>query len=102
MLAGCAQHSAEHRRIRIVMKKYAFDLPVVRLKQGETVILEVSSAAVPHGFEVPDLKIREPVQRNQPPAVVTLTAARKGEFPVQCGIIGGPGHDGMIGKIVVQ
>ena len=84
------------------MKKYAFQPPVVQIRQGETVTPVVTSADVPHGFEAPDFGVREPAQPKQPAAVIPFTATRKGEFPMQFGVICGPGHDSMVGKIVVQ
>lgn len=83
------------------MKRYAFEPAEIHVKQGETVILEVSTADVQHGLEIPDLGLREPIQPKHP-ALVTLTPRTKGEFPMVCSIICGPGHDDMQGKLVVE
>ncbi len=87
--------------IPVVMKKYAFDPPVIRVKKGQLVELDVSTADVQHGFTVPDLGIREPIQPRRPARIV-FKADRAGVFPMTCSIICGPGHDDMAGKIIVE
>ncbi len=98
-LPGC--HRAEPRHIKLVMKRYAFVPAEVHVRQGETVVLEVTTADVQHGIEIPDLGIREPVQPRFT-TEVRLTPKQKGEFPMACSIICGPGHDDMQGKLVVE
>lgn len=88
--------------IHVVMKKYAFDPAVIRVKKGQVVELDVSTADVQHGFSVPDLGIKEPIQPHRAPAKVVFKADRAGVFPMTCSIICGPGHDDMVGKIVVE
>ncbi len=87
--------------IPVVMKKYALDPPVIRVKKGQLVELDVSTADVQHGFTVPDLGIKEPIQPRRPARIV-FKADRAGVFPMSCSIICGPGHDDMAGKIVVE
>lgn len=100
--AGCRkQNTPAAERIKVVMKKYSFDPSVIHVKAGQTTELEVSSADVQHGFDVPALGIREAVRPGQP-AVVTLKSPAKGEYEVVCGIICGPHHDDMKGKLVVE
>ena len=87
--------------IPVVMKKYAFDPPLIRVRRGQVVELDVSTADVQHGFTVPDLGIKEPIQPRRP-AKIVFKADRAGVFPMSCSIICGPGHDDMTGKIVVE
>jgi heme/copper-type cytochrome/quinol oxidase subunit 2 len=56
---------------------------------------------VQHGFDVPKLGIKEPIQPGKPASVI-LTAPAKGEYEIVCGIICGPHHDDMGGKLVVE
>jgi heme/copper-type cytochrome/quinol oxidase subunit 2 len=56
---------------------------------------------VQHGFDVPALGIKEPVQPGKT-TVVSFVAPRKGEYKVLCGVICGPHHEDMLGKLVVQ
>ncbi|MBZ5646726.1 MAG: cupredoxin domain-containing protein [Acidobacteriia bacterium] len=87
--------------IPVVMKKYSFDPPVIRVKRGQLVELDVSTADVQHGFTVRDLGIKEPIPPHRP-AKIIFKADRAGVFPMTCSIICGPGHDDMVGKIIVE
>ena len=99
---GCRSSSnpaAEH--IKVVMKKYSIEPAVIHVKAGQITELEVSTADVQHGFDVPGLGIKEPVRSGQP-AVITLKSPPKGEYKVICGIICGPRHDDMLAKLVIE
>src|SRR5258708_2299970 len=87
IMPGCEKKGASGApRIKVVMKKYQIDPPVIRVKAGETTELEVSTADVQHGFDVPLLRIKEPVRPGQA-AIITLKAPAKGEYSVVCCII---------------
>ncbi|HET9840213.1 MAG TPA: cupredoxin domain-containing protein [Candidatus Angelobacter sp.] len=88
-------------RIKVVMKKYSIEPAVIRVKAGQTTDLEVSTADVQHGFDVPGLGIKEPVRPGNP-AIITLKSPSKGEYKVVCGIICGPHHEDMQAKLVVE
>lgn len=83
------------------MRKYAIEPNEIHLKVGQPVRFVVTSGDVQHGFSVPDLGIREPVPAGQS-AVFDFTPDRKGVFEMKCGIICGPGHEQMTGRIVVE
>jgi cytochrome c oxidase subunit II len=100
--AGCQKpNNTGAERIKVVMKKYSIEPSVIHVKAGQTTELEVSSADVQHGFDVPELGIKEPVRVGQP-AVITLKSPAKGEYKVVCGIICGPHHEDMVAKLVVE
>jgi len=101
-ILGCRKPSdpnAEH--IIVVMKKYSIDPAVIHVKAGKTTELEVSTSDVQHGFDVPELSIKEPVREGQP-TIVTLKSPPKGDYKVVCGIICGPHHDDMVARLVVE
>ncbi|HEY7404504.1 MAG TPA: cupredoxin domain-containing protein [Candidatus Angelobacter sp.] len=100
--AGCHKESnPSAERIKVVMKKYSFEPSVIHVKAGQTTELEITTADVQHGFDVPGLGIKEPVKPGQT-AIVTLKSPPKGEYNVVCGIICGPHHDDMTAKLVVE
>jgi cytochrome c oxidase subunit 2 len=102
LLSGCSQDlGPPDVKERLVMKKYEFIPPVVRVKQGQVVELEVVTADVQHGLAVPELGIKAAVHPGDV-TEVKFRAAKKGEFPMRCYILCGPGHDDMQGKIVVE
>jgi cytochrome c oxidase subunit 2 len=98
---GCQKQSHADQRIQVVMKKYSIEPAVILVKAAQITELEVSTADVQHGFDVPDLHIKEPVRSGQP-AVITLNHPPKGEYKVVCGIICGPHHEDMQAKLVVE
>jgi cytochrome c oxidase subunit II len=102
-VAGCGKsnNSKEPVRIKVVAKKYRFEPQEIRLKKGEEVVLEVSTADVQHGFHVPELDITEPIQKGKV-AEIRFTPKERGAYNVECNIICGPGHDDMAGKIIVE
>jgi cytochrome c oxidase subunit II len=98
---GCQKQSHADQRIQVVMKKYSIEPAVIHVKAGQVTELNVSTADVQHGFDVPGLGIKEPVRSGQP-AVITLNHPPKGEYKVVCGIICGPHHEDMVAKLVVE
>ena len=101
-VCSCArQQTVGATHIGVTMRRFAIEPDVIRVKQGENVVLDVSSKDVQHGFEVQELGINEPIQPGKP-AHIPLDTSKKGEFDVDCSIICGLGHNGMTAKIVVE
>jgi cytochrome c oxidase subunit 2 len=102
LLSSCSRKQAAPAvHLAITMRKFVIDPNVIRVKQGENVVLDVSSKDVQHGFQVEQLGINEPIQPGKP-AAIALDTSKKGEFKMECSIICGAGHDEMTGKIVVE
>jgi len=101
LLFAAACNSEPDVKIAVVMKKYSVQPAEIRVKKGQRVQLTVSTADVQHGFAVPDLGIKEPVQKGRP-AVIVFEARQAGTFPITCSIVCGPGHDEMAGRLVVE
>lgn len=99
--AGCQHKSAPVEHINVTMKKYTISPSEIRVKSGQPVELDVTAADVQHGFDVPALGIKEPVQPGKT-TVISFTPSQKGQFDVQCGIICGPHHDDMTAKLIVE
>lgn len=101
LFSGCASPAVPARTIAVEMKKYTIAPAQIRVKQGESVTLQVAAADVEHGFDVPDLKISEPVKPGKS-ATIRLDTRKKGTFNVECGIICGARHDEMKAQIIVE
>jgi len=101
LAGGCQKAKAPGRQISVVMKKYEIQPAVIRVKSGEPVELDVTTADVQHGLDVPDLGIKESVQPGRTTRI-TFTPQKKGQFKVLCGVICGPHHEDMMGKLVVE
>ncbi len=100
-LDGCSRFSEKPVRIDITAKKYRWEPAEIRVKQGTLVELHITSLDVQHGFDIPDVGMKEPIPKRGT-AVVRFRAARRGEFKIACSIVCGPGHDDMQGKLIVE
>ena len=101
VVPGCQKKVAPGVRIGVVMKKYSIDPPVIHVKAGEVVALEVTTADVQHGLDIPELGIKKPVQPGKT-TTVSFTAPAKGEYKIVCGVICGPHHEDMRGTLAVE
>jgi cytochrome c oxidase subunit II len=100
--AGFAVSAANAPRIvRITAKKFEFDPPQIRLKRGETVVLELVTADRAHGFKLPGLGIRLDALPGEIHRL-TVTPDAAGRFVFLCDVFCGEGHDEMEGHIVVE
>jgi cytochrome c oxidase subunit 2 len=101
-VCGCRENkSPADQTIKVVMKKYNFEPSEIHVKSGQTIELEVTTADVQHGLDIPDLGIKESVQPGKT-ATVRFKAPAKGEYKIVCGVICGPHHDDMQAKLVVE
>ncbi len=81
-------------------RQFSWD-PVIKLKKGETYRLHISSADVLHGFSVYPMNINFMVIPGYD-YVLTVTPTEAGEYRVVCNEYCGPGHQFMVGKIIVE
>jgi cytochrome c oxidase subunit 2 len=99
-LAGVAALAAEPRVIKVVAKKFVYVPDRIEVKQGESVVLELTAPEVPMGFNLPDFKVRADVIPGQM-ATVRFTADKAGSFTFLCDVFCGQGHEDMSGMLVV-
>ena len=84
------------------MKRYSIEPAEIRVSSGKRIQLEVTTADVQHGLDIPDLGIHESVQPGRTTYVDFTAPAKQGEYKVSCGILCGPHHDDMVARLVVQ
>jgi cytochrome c oxidase subunit 2 len=75
--------------------------PALRLRQGETYRLHLSSLDLQHGFSLQPLNMNFQVLPGYD-HVLTITPTSKGEFTIVCNEFCGIGHSSMSGKIFVE
>lgn len=85
---------ASPRRVEITAKRFAFEPAEITVKKGEAVELEVTSADVPHGLRIRELKIDLRVSRGKN-AETTFTPQAAGTFVGHCSVFCGSGHGEM-------
>lgn len=75
--------------------------PILKLRQGETYRLHISSFDLQHGFSVQPINMNFQVMPGYD-HVLTITPTHAGEFTIVCNEFCGLGHHHMIGKIIVE
>ena len=75
--------------------------PVLKLREGETYRLHMSSIDLQHGFSLQPLNMNFQVSPGYD-HVITITPTSAGEFTIVCNEFCGIGHDRMIGKLLVE
>lgn len=75
--------------------------PVLKLKEGQTYRLHVSSTDLQHGFSLMPLNMNFQVLPGYD-HVLTITPTMKGDYTILCNEFCGVGHHMMTGKIIVE
>ncbi len=75
--------------------------PVLKLKEGQTYRLHLSSVDLQHGFSLLPMNMNFQVLPGYD-FVLTLTPTEKGEFDIVCNEFCGIGHHIMTGRIIVD
>ncbi len=84
----------------LVAKQFNFEPNTITVNQGDTVVLNITGADVPHGFSLPDFNINETITPNQT-KTIEFVANKAGTFTFSCSVVCGTGHDSMKGELVV-
>ncbi|HLD71941.1 MAG TPA: cupredoxin domain-containing protein [Candidatus Peribacteraceae bacterium] len=92
---------AKEKTIKMTAELWKFTPNIVRVKQGETITLEVTGVSGTHGFSVPGLGISETIIQGNTVSV-TIPTDKTGTFAFSCSIQCGSGHNDMTGQIIVE
>jgi cytochrome c oxidase subunit II len=87
--------------IKITAKRFEYSPNEIQLKKGVPVVLELTSMDVHHGFNCPDLKLREDIYPKKV-TKVRIVPDKVGTFPFHCDVFCGEGHENMEGTIIVK
>jgi cytochrome c oxidase subunit 2 len=88
------------RVIHITAKNFEFSPDSVKLKKGEPVVFEISSADRKHGFSLRAFGVRTDVLPGKV-SRVQFTPDKTGTFTFSCDVFCGDGHEEMTGTVVV-
>jgi cytochrome c oxidase subunit 2 len=91
---------AEERVIRMLAKKFEFVPNEITLKQGEPVVLELTTDDVTMGFYCKELNASAEIVPGKP-VQIRLAPERAGTYDFICDVFCGDGHEDMAGKIHV-
>jgi cytochrome c oxidase subunit 2 len=103
VLLGAVQATGarNERVIKIEARRFRFTPNEIELKKGDAVILELTALDFPHGFSVPDLKLRADLVIGKP-VQVRLKPEQEGRIPFLCDNFCGSGHEEMTGTLIVR
>ncbi len=96
-----AKPARKEKVIKIDARKFRFAPNLIELKKGEAVVLELTAADFPHGFSIPELKVRADLVIGKP-VQVRLKPEQEGQFGFLCDNFCGSGHEEMAGTIIVK
>jgi cytochrome c oxidase subunit 2 len=104
VVAGSAALAAtakpQPRVIKVIAKRFVFVPDEIRVKQGETVVLQITAPEVPMGFNLADFNLRADVMPGKT-STLELTADKTGTFIFLCDVFCGTGHEEMNGTLIV-
>ena len=86
--------------IKVTAKRFTFDPATITVQKGKPVKLVITSADVDHGIKIEEFGVNQKVPAKQT-VNVTFTPDKVGTFEFRCSIVCGPGHDDMLGQLVV-
>ena len=101
LLLGAARAKSTKKVIKIEARKFRFAPNLIELKKGEAVTLELTAVDFPHGFSIPELKVRADLVMGKT-IQVQLKPEEAGQFAFLCDNFCGSGHEEMAGTIVVK
>lgn len=100
-VAGLVRAQAP-REIEINALRFRFIPNEIPLKAGERVVLLVRALDFPHGFNIPDLKIRADLVIGKTVRIELQAPAATGPLDFLCDNFCGEGHETMHGQFVVS
>jgi cytochrome c oxidase subunit II len=99
-LAALVVAQPQERVIKVVAKRFDYTPGEIRLQKGVPTVLELSTLDIVMGFSAPDFGIRADIVPGKV-SRLRFTPDKLGEFPFQCDIFCGDGHESMSGVIRV-
>jgi cytochrome c oxidase subunit II len=104
LLAGTAAALAiaqpKPRVIKVIARKFVFVPAEIRVKKGESVVLQFTAPEVPMGFNLPDFSARADILPGKV-STLRLTPDKTGTFTFACDVFCGSGHEDMTGTLIV-
>lgn len=100
-LTSPSVEDSTYKQFTITSRQWEFEPDEIRVNQGDTVKLLITSEDVAHGFTLPVYKINE---RLEPGGTfeVEFVADIKGVHTFYCSVPCGSGHPGMNGMLIVE
>lgn len=85
----------------MVAQQFEFSPSTITVNVGDTVVLNLTTSDVPHGFSLPQFDVSTTITPGKT-KTVEFVADEAGTFTFSCSVVCGSGHSGMKGQIVVN
>lgn len=85
----------------IVAQQFEFTPATITVNQGDTVVLNLTTTDVPHGFSLSQFGVSATITPGKT-KTVEFVADQAGSFTFSCSVVCGAGHAGMSGTLVVN
>lgn len=85
----------------IIAKQWEFEPNLIVVNEGDTVILNIKSIDVAHGFALPTFGVSARLNPGKE-TKIEFIADKKGTFTFFCNVQCGSGHSSMNGKLIVE
>lgn len=89
------------KKFDLIAKQWTFEPSIIRVNQGDTVVLNIKSIDVKHGFSLPTFGVNVDLEPNKT-TTVEFMASKKGTFTFSCSVFCGSGHGSMKGSLIVE
>ena len=93
------------REFHVIARQWEYEPSVIKVNQGDTVIIRLRSADVSHGFYIEGYDIGTAIINKEGwpnEKVLKFKADKPGVFTFRCNVTCGPYHPFMTGKLIVQ
>jgi len=94
--------AGEVKEFAVAASQFTFDPETIRVKEGDTVRLVVTSTDVPHGLSIPEFGVNSGAIGAGETKTVEFVANKKGTYAFFCSVFCGSGHKSMKGTLVVE
>ncbi|MEB3104031.1 cupredoxin domain-containing protein [Ferviditalea candida] len=85
------------KEITITATNFKFDQTEIHVKKGDKIKLTLKNENGVHGLAIPDFGVKIDGS-----GTAEFVADKAGSFDFNCSVLCGPGHDGMVGKLIVE
>jgi len=91
----------EVKTFNMTARQWEFEPETITVNEGDTVVLNITSEDVAHGFAISQFGVNERLEPGQT-TTVEFTADKAGTYTFFCSVFCGSGHSGMKGTLVVK
>lgn len=93
--AGTTTPQVKTVTIYLDANRFEYSQPIITVKEGDHVIINVNNVDTTHGIAIPDFNVSGKTS-------VDFIANKKGTFEFHCPTMCGPGHREMGGTLIVE